>query len=655
MKSYSLLIKPIPYPDETAASLLIRATEANGFSSVFALCQEQATCYSKSLDSSVTHQEKFGRLLRLIDLSEDYISLAFKLQGSTQATPRAYGKTYIEHTLFRKDCRAFCPICLAEKPYWRRDWLLRPYTVCIKHHVQLYDHCPNCQNELRIGRNKILICNHCGQDLRLVTCQQADANPIEWFMILISNNCQQIFNHFSDYWIALEKLDRCLNNIEADHNRIQIVYEYFINPEQSKITLSNIINAKISHTHPEIQVVHFRHGNIELNEYIDSVLQLCHEVNAPAPKHYQQYFKFSDTCAILQISQFRLYNLVNKGFIPVSLSKSKLISSKYIEQVLLSGIHKKHLEAPREISIKEEHLLDIAAIAAQLNVHTEIARHLGLKSWLKMEKKKVNGIRKNVTTASDFEVFNKNYILIGTLAHKLGVNSTNLAEKLKHYGINPIAGPRIDGFKTTLFNKYDVDHITTEMITSLKHYHTNTGRLSHNRSKLVTYESDSELYISLKAAAQELHIPPAKFAVLIQHNILNKDEHNHNVIMVEHASIHALIKALQRTDFISLPEAAKQLKCAINWLHINWIRTGYMKLYDYIYWKFVSIEDINKVKMIQNEYMTAIEASKLLGMHRTHIINLKAQGKINSVSFGESNSINLYRREDVLMLLKQQN
>lgn len=658
MKSYSLLIKPIPYSDETPGSLLIRAAEANGYSSVFTLCQIQATSDSKALDSAVTHPEKFSRLLRRINLSQDLVFLAFQLQGSTITTRRAYGKIYIEHTLFRKDCRAFCPKCLAEKPYWRRDWLLRPYTVCVKHHILLYDHCPNCQNcqnELAIGRNKILICNHCKQDLRLVTCQQADANPIEWFMSLISNNCQQIFNDFSDYWIALEKLDRCLNNIKTDHNRLQIVYEYFINPEKSKITLSNIINANIPYAHPEIQVVNFRRRNIKLSEYIDSVLELCHEVNTPAPKHYQQYFKFIDTCAILHISQSKLSNLIDKGIIPIDPLKLKLISSKDIEQILLSSIHKKHLEGPRGISIQNENLLDTATIADLLNVHPEIVRHLGLNDWLKMEKKKVNGFIKNVTTASDFEVFNNSYILVGTLAHKFSVNSTNLAEKLKHYGINPIAGPHIDGFKTTLFYKNDVERITRAMITGLEHYHTNTGRLSHNRTKQVYYESDSELYISLKEAAQELHISPAKVAVLIQNHILKKDEGNHNVIMVDHASIHALIKALQRTDFISLPEAAKQLECAINWLHINWIRTSYMKLYDYIYWKFVSIEDINKVKMIQNEYMTAIEASKLLGMHRTHIINLKAQGKINSVSFGESNSINLYRRKDVLMLLKQQN
>lgn len=655
MNSNSLLIKPIPYPDESAGSLLIRAAEKNGFSSVFVLCQSQITSYSKSLDSSVTHQKKFGKLLKLLGLSNDYTSLAFELQGSTQAMPRTYGKIYIEYSLFRKDCRAFCPICLKEKSYWRRHWLLRPYTVCLKHHIILYDCCPSCQNELRIGRNKIHICNHCRQDLRLVTCKKADAKATQWFMTLINNNCQQFFDRFSDYWIALEKSDWCSNSIETDYHRIQMAYEYFTDYEQSKKTLSHIINAKIPQIHPEIQVVYFRRQNKELNKYIDSVLPLCRTVTVSAPKHYEQYFKIADVCAILQISNFRLYNLLDKRIIPVKRSKFTLISSKHIEQVLLSGVHKDHLKTQRDISPHNTDLLDIAEIAVRLHVHQEVIRNLNRTGWLRMGKKKVGSYIKTLTTESDLEIFNKNYILVGTLAYKLGVNSTNLAEKLRHYGINPIGGPHIDGLKTTLFNKDDIAHITTKMITSLEYYHTFTGRSSKNRSKQDYYKSDSKLYVSLKQAAQKLLISPSRIAVLVHNNILRKDEHSHNAVMVEKASIYALLKELHRTDFISLPEAAKELDCAINWLHINWIKTSYVKLYDYMYWQFVSIKDINKVKVIQKEYMTAIEASKLLGMHRTHIINLKAQGKINSVSFGESNSLNLYRREDILALLKQQN
>ncbi|MCH4248513.1 MAG: TniQ family protein [Acinetobacter populi] len=651
-----LLIKPIPYSDESAASLLIRAADANGFPNVYSLCHSQSKSYPKALISHVTHQKRFRTLLQLLKLSEDYISLAFLMHGPTQLSPRQYDKIYISNSLFRRDALAFCPKCLAEGSYWRRHWLLRPYTVCLKHHVQLYDHCPKCLKSLGIARNQIHCCNHCGQDLRCVPTQSTDPKHVQWFMAFISSGQHVAFNTFENYWAAYEKFDWQSNAIDIDHQRLKMAYEYMTDLERSKKTLKRIINARISQAHPQIQAVHFRRQNKELKAYIDSVLPTCQKATVPAPEHYQQYFKLADTCAILQISDFRLYNLIDKDILPVEPSEKqfKNISSKNIEQVLLSGVHLEHLKAPQGLCSKENHLLDLHALAYKLNIHKEVARDLGKHGWMKMEIMKVDGCTKMVATIQDFKAFHKKYILVGTLANKLKVNPRNLAEKLKHYGIHPIAGPHIDGTRTSLFHRSDVAHVTTEMITELEYYHTYTGRQSSNRDRMVHYESDPTSYVSLNQAAKKLFISPARVAVLIQKNILKKDVHYHHHIMVENASIHALIQELQRTDFISLQEATERLHCAINWLHINWIKTGYVKLYDYVYWQFVSIQDIEKVQEIQKDYMTAIEASRFLGMHRTHIINLKSQGKIRSISFGVNNSLNMYRREDVIQLLEQQ-
>lgn len=475
-------------------------------------------------------------------------------------------------------------------------------------------------------------------------------------MTLVSSDQQVTFNIFKNYWAAYEKFDWQSNDIYVEHQRLKMAYEYMTDLEKSKKTLKRIINARISQAHPQIQAVHFRRQNKELKEYIDSVLLTCQKATVPAPEHYQQYFKIADTCAILQISDFRLHNLIDRDILPIESSEKqfKNISSKHIEQALLSGAHLEHLKAPKGLCLKKNRLLDLPKLSYKLNVNKEVARDLGKHGWMKMETLKVDGYLRVVVKIKDFKAFHQKYILVGTLANKLKVNPHNLAEKLKHYGIHPIAGPHIDGTRISLFNRSDVAHVTTEMITELEYYHTYTGRLSKNRARMVNYESDPTLYVSLYQAAKKLFISPARVAVLIQRKVLKKDELCYRSIMVENASIYALIKELQRTDFISLPEAAKQLNCAINWLYINWIKTGYVKLYDYLYWRFVSVEDIEKVKTIQKEYMTAIEASRLFGMHRTHIINLKSQGKIRSISFGINNSLNMYRREDVIQLLEQQ-
>lgn len=654
MNAQPLLIRPIPYPDESAASLLIRAADCNGYPNVFALFSNQHLFDAGSLGSYVTHHARFINTLRSLGFPEEYANLSFKLRGPTKISPRLVSQTYIFDFLFRKDAYAFCPECLKEESYWRRNWLLRPYTVCLEHKIRLFAHCAMCQKELGLARNKIHFCNHCGGDLRLMPCLPADPTPVKWLLDLLDMGDQETFNIFSNYWFAVERFDWLPNNIDSDHSRITMAHQYFTDQRKSVETLTTLLNQRVTQAHPHIQVVHFRKSNKIFHSYVEAALSQCITLNAPASNHYQQYFSRGETCEILQISQFRLRNLIKKNELDIEYHSNRfaIISSLRIEQLLLKGTHKEHLKAKSD-QAKTQELLTTQDIALELNVHKEMVRSLAIKGWLKTEKKKINGSVKHIATPQDFTDYCNQYMMVGTLARLLAVTSTNLADKLKHFGIEPIGGPHIDGLKTNLYKKSDVDHINTEMILNLKIYKTNTGRSSRTRAKLIHHESDPTLYRSSAYAALKLGISQAKIAVLVQKQILKKDENSHAFIMIEKASLLNLVKVLKRKDRITLQDAARQLNCAQNWLHINWIKTGYLKLYDYEYWQFVSVSDVERVKALQKEYLTASEASSLLGMHRTHIINLKSQGKINSISFSDSNSLNLYKRTDVLALIKQ--
>ena len=655
MTQKSLLIQPIPYPDESAGSFLIRAAEANGFSSVYSLCYMQAYCNAKTLSPRITQQKKFHQLIAMLGLDNTYSKLAFKTAYPTLGSPRIYLGIQIPEFLFRKDAQTFCPECLKEKLYWRRHWLLRPYTVCTEHHTLLHKCCPNCQKILGIGRNQIHICNHCGQDLRLITSLSKTHVSTQWFMDLIATENQQVLNQMSEYWCVLEKFDELTHNIQTDHSRLNLAYEYCTNYTQSIKRLSYMLNNRSSQIHPLIQVVYFKKQSQTLHDYANAALAECIHINQPTKNPIEKFFSLDQTMTILDISYIRLKNLIKGGKLTVIKGQKRFvyISSIEIERVLLDGSHKAHLNAPRGECVPKGDLLTLPEIASQLQIHKEVVRDLGVKGWLKLDKKKVEGYVRNVALPEVIQEFSNHYISIGTLARQLNVNSTNLADKLKHFGIEPIGGPHIDGLRTNLYRQADIKDVTTDMINNLKYYQTYTGRPSKDRVRMVHYESDPTLYLSMRHTSFKLRIGPSKVAVLVQKKILKKDELCHSVIRVEKASIYALIKELHRPDFISLQEAAKKLNCAINWLHINWIKTGYLTLYDFVYWQFVSTADIDQIKSIQNEYMTAIEASTFLGMHRTHIINLKSQGLINSIPFGESNSLHLYKREDVIKLAEQ--
>lgn len=184
--------------------------------------------------------------------------------------------------------------------------------MCLKHGTQLYDCCPKCKKALNISRNRINFCLDCEQDLRILRNYSKNYEAVQWFMDTIYHSDQKIINQLSDYWLALEKFDWKSNNIDADHQRIQMAYEYLTNPEQSKKTLIHIINSRVPKAHPQIQAVYLKKQSSILREYANSILADCNHVDQPATNHLKQLFSLDQTRTILDISYTRLKTLIQK-------------------------------------------------------------------------------------------------------------------------------------------------------------------------------------------------------------------------------------------------------------------------------------------------------------------------------------------------------
>lgn len=48
----------------------------------------------------------------------------------------------------------YCPLCLQEDDYFKKEWRLAFYNVCTKHKTMLLDRCPNCGKQLTITKRK---------------------------------------------------------------------------------------------------------------------------------------------------------------------------------------------------------------------------------------------------------------------------------------------------------------------------------------------------------------------------------------------------------------------------------------------------------------------------------------------------------------------
>lgn len=70
-----------------------------------------------------------------------------------------------EKKLWNHKFARFCPLCLAEEPYWRADWEIYYQDACPDHGIWLVDRCSSCNQHVPWNRRSVIRCE-CGADLR---------------------------------------------------------------------------------------------------------------------------------------------------------------------------------------------------------------------------------------------------------------------------------------------------------------------------------------------------------------------------------------------------------------------------------------------------------------------------------------------------------
>ena len=147
--------------------------------------------------------------------------------------------------------------------------------------------------------------------------------------------------------------------------------------------------------------------------YLFSELDTYTEYALEFHKHLKQLFSLDQTRTILDISYTRLKTLIQKEKLATIKNARGLIniSSIDIERLLLDESHKVPLLCPRVQNVAKGDLLTLPEIAGQLQIHKEIVRDLGVKGWLKIDKKKVDGHVKNVAPPEIIEEFSKKYFV----------------------------------------------------------------------------------------------------------------------------------------------------------------------------------------------------------------------------------------------------
>lgn len=646
----TLLIQAIPYDDESPISFLLRTAELNAHSSIFNLVGKEnyQSIIKKSLNYHLADDVRFSLVLNALNIDSEYACLAFERSGPTNRSPRIIGAIEVPHELFELDNIRYCPLCLAEKAYLRKTWMLKPIYACPIHSCFLIDSCPNCENPIT-SKAGVQNCASCDFELDKAPIREVKSiETIYWFIDVLNFNSNKLFKEFAACWNAFNnffKFDRSNTDLKV----FLSVYEYFHNPELSALKLGALINSRINYSHPRVQLIPFLKYERYFKQHIKTVEENANQYKI-SEKSISIKLKNHQIKRILKVSRFELEKLIENDYLRLEgkeLYRGNILSTA-IENFLTDGENdnKPVSDTLNTIPICNNHI-DLKEISESLEINYETARKLANMGWFNIERNELTVGETKQFSKKKLHEFDNKYTLVALLAKQLKVNPTNLVEKLASIGIKPVHGPHIDSTPINIFLKTDVQHISTADLEVIQHYPTRTGR---QKDKLESITTSTDYY-SLKEAAALLGISPNKVAVLVQRGILSKDKSDPLSVQIQTSSLLNLKKKLDSEDHIPYSEAAKQLSCPINWMKKYWCETGFLQIEDLVYWKFVNKYELTEVLKLKEEYITGAEASTLLGMRHSHITNLQSQNLITPYYLGKTDKkVRLFKKVDILKL-----
>lgn len=648
MNNKSLLIQPIPFEEETAASYLLRTAQLNRHSSVNTLIGKENYSYlaKQAPNCDLTDLPRFKFALQVLDLDSSYQHLALERVGPTNRSPRKWGELKVNENLLRLREFSFCPQCFDEDPYFKKIWLFKPIYACPVHSILLLNKCHECGKAITLAKGCITLCPFCNADLThapKVHCKTP--HIIHWFTRILKEENHEFFQEFTSYWTALESFAE-LQEPLSDEEYTKTTYEYFTDPSNSIKRLSTWINNRIYLAHPRIQLLSFLREKENFNyfgNYLKLVEERCsrYKINSRSEEFYLLH---EDVRLILNIGRGRLKSLIANDFLKLRKKHYSLedFKSTSIEKLLIkkNNFIDHEMFTPPKAKLKDKPVQStVTEISKKLDINFETARKLSKTHWLLDDNQSIV----KVISYEKLEAFHENYVTASTLARKLNVNPTNLVEKLLSIGIAPVSGPYIDGLPINFYERSSVKNIEQLDLNSISHYQTRAGR--HRKG---TNNSIEDHCYSLYEAAGLLKISLRQVLFLVHQGYLIRNSENPISVRVERRSLHLIKDKIESDDFISIEDAAETLNCSLNWLSQYWCKTGFLTIEELVYWRLVKRDELNDILKLKEEYLTGAEASNLLGMPHSHITNLQKQKLIKPYYLGKTDhKIRLFKREDV--------
>lgn len=657
MKNLILPHHPIPFPDEFIASFLLRASYSNGYQSPKQMLNRAGILvYTLSFESIFTNETKFLQVLRQLNLPHDSLDLVIKKVPPTFQQYFWENNQIIKAPLLTIKFKKFCPTCLKNKGYWKKDWLLNPLTVCTEHKTNLINDCPNCKNPLSVNRRSLFECSNCHYDIRDHTSELSNKFEMKinhWFLNNLKYNDEKFMKIFCNAWVAMNEYFFNLNIEVNNYFILNLVYDYFKNEDQFIAYFNKKIKENLIYAHPRIQLLPFLKAETGFFYITKQLLEEYQYYNNFSSKPINRIFNKSEARYILGICFASFHKWLKSGILQhdqLSDIKKNTFSSKILEDWMIADTINinntyKFNQPPQKINDSNLYY-SIPEIMQILDINNSNTRLFLRIPDIPTTKKSINCYSQYCLEKEFVNNFKEKYIFLGPLAKYLNVSVITLRAKLSSLKIEPVYSSKL---YPAIYAKKDIQHLNKSMIEDIVTFQNNLGR-KKNGAVIKRHNSD---LLSLKEAAQLLNIKPYHTAILIKYNILLVDNKDARPYRIPRRNVDRILLLKNDPTYVLINDVCEALNCTENELKKNWIMSGFLTLRHIYWWKTFPKYEVDKVLEIHREFFTASEANDYLGMHRTHITNLTARGLVQAHRYGNDKYfIRLFKKDDVKKLLE---
>lgn len=132
------------YPEESLFSYISRLSDANYYPTPSCLYKTLFGRYPGAKPNFVNHVQGIELLAQLTYTPYEQLLQSCFLYDGESGLYQAGAGTFLRRCIIHSRGTKFCPMCVSESCYARRNWDLALITTCVRHSRLLLDRCPQC-------------------------------------------------------------------------------------------------------------------------------------------------------------------------------------------------------------------------------------------------------------------------------------------------------------------------------------------------------------------------------------------------------------------------------------------------------------------------------------------------------------------------------